>query len=70
MDIQFQKNWLNLDALWIRMTPNTGNVSTALVDDIGYLSSDADATWIAADPSNVRLARANKAMYDKLLGGR
>lgn len=70
MNIQFQKNWLNLDALWVRMTPNTGNVSTALVDDIGYLSADADATWLAADPSNVRLARANKAMFDKLLGGR
>jgi type II secretory pathway pseudopilin PulG len=70
MDIQFNKNWLNLNALWVRLTPNTGNISTSLVDDVGYLTADADATWVAADPSNVRLSRANKAQFDRLIGGR
>jgi type II secretory pathway pseudopilin PulG len=70
MEIQFNKNWLNLDALWVRITPNTGDISTSLVEDIAYLTTDSDAKYVCADPSNVRLARANKAQYGRTVGGR
>jgi hypothetical protein len=70
-DIQLKKNWLNLDALWVRITPNTGNITVSLIDDPNYLGADSDAAAgvICADPSNVHLTRV-KAAADRLHGGR
>jgi type II secretory pathway pseudopilin PulG len=72
--IQMKKNWLNLDALWIRVAPNDGLVSTSLVDDPkntdAYLAADANAATIGADPSNVLFTRSNKGMAARTIGGR
>jgi len=70
LKIEFEKNWLNLEALWIRITPNGGTVSTSLIDDPKYLGSDSNAKVIAADPSNVHQTRASKAMNARTIGGR
>jgi type II secretory pathway pseudopilin PulG len=70
LKVEFQKNWLNLDALWIRITPNGGTVNTSLVDDPKYFQTDKDAKTLAADPSNVRYTRLQKAMTGRSVGGR
>lgn len=70
MAVQLTKNWLNLDALWVRITPNSGTISTSLVDDLSYQNKDTNAGVIAADPCNVHLTRASKAMNTRLVGGR
>jgi len=79
LEVQFQKNWTNLNALWVRITPNTGNITVSLVDDLGtiandkfdedYLESVTGAGVIAADPTNVHLTR-RRAVTGLLVGGR
>lgn len=72
MEVQFKKNWLNLDALWVRITPNTGSISTSLVDDFAYVTETTTGTktYLAHDPSNVYRSRQNKAQLGRIIGGR
>lgn len=76
-DKQIKKNWLDTENLWVTVNPQTGFVSTAIVDDIQTNASaltgvttilDGDNRNGGANPSNVWITR-QKARYARIKGG-
>lgn len=74
LQIQFQKNWLNLEALWIRITPNGGMVSTSLIDDPRYTqvvgAGTVNERVVSSDPQYVYYTRIGKGATARTIGGR
>lgn len=70
-DIQSKKNWLDLENFWVNVNPQTGFISTAVVDEVptGTYFNAADRLAGASNPNNVHLTRA-KARSARLAGGK
>jgi prepilin-type N-terminal cleavage/methylation domain-containing protein len=72
-DIQTKKNWLDLENFWVNVNPQTGFISTSIVDDIttyGVTYFDpANTQTGASNPNNVYMSRY-KARYARLAGGK
>ena len=69
---QAKKNWLDPENFWVTVNPQTGFVSTAIVDDVstqGHAIVDPGNNRIGgADPNNVWMTR-QKARYARIVGG-
>lgn len=70
-DIQSKKNWLDLENFWVNVNPQTGFISTAVVDEVptGSYFDPANRLAGASNPNNVYMTRA-KARYARLAGGK
>jgi len=72
-DIQQKKNWVDLENFWVNVNPQTGFISTSIVDDFtvyGQAYFDAANTQIgASNPNNVYMSRY-KARYARVAGGK
>jgi len=71
-DKQIKKNWLDPENFWVNVNPQTGFISTSIVDDIstyGQAVFDPANNRIGgADPNNIYMTR-HKARYARVMGG-
>ncbi|MCE9604731.1 MAG: hypothetical protein K8U03_07485 [Planctomycetia bacterium] len=69
-NIQVKKNWLDLENIWVNVNPQTGFISTSLIDELNtnayFLSTDK--TVGASNPANIAATRSN-ARYGRVIGG-
>lgn len=70
---QIKKNWLDPENFWVSVNPQTGFISTAIVDDIStqghQILNPANNREGGADPNNVWHTR-QKARYARISGGK
>jgi type II secretory pathway pseudopilin PulG len=66
-DKQIKKNWLDLENYWVNVNPQTGFISTSIVDDVG-LVFDGNNNNGGTNPANVWVTR-QKARYARVMGG-
>lgn len=72
-DIQQKKNWVDLENFWVNVNPQTGFISTSIVDDFTVYGqpyfNEANTQIGAANPNNVYMSRY-KARYARVAGGK